>query len=64
MLKYKINPRFHKVVGPDGLSTININVPLDVNFGLDLNQELLSNEMFFDKIKADVLPKSSIRRRL
>ena len=57
MLKYKINPRFHKVVGPDGLSTININVPLDVNFGLDLNQELLSNEMFFDKIKADVLPK-------
>ena len=56
MLKDKINPTFNKKVNPDGSSTININVPLGSNFGLDLNQEMLSDEKFFEKIKADVLP--------
>lgn len=57
MLIYKINPRSHKTVDPDGRSTVKIDIPLQMNFALDAQQELVSNEMFFEKIKADVLPK-------
>lgn len=52
MLTYKINPRLL-----NGEESAKIDIPLDANFGLDLNQEMLSDEMFFEKIKADVLPK-------
>jgi hypothetical protein len=57
MLTLKINPKNHYVVGPDGLATINVNVPMQLKFGLDMTQEMQSDEMFFNKIKEDVLPK-------
>lgn len=56
MLRYKINPKLNKGVDPDGNSTLKIDVPLQMNFSLDGHQELISDEMFFEKIKADVLP--------
>ena len=56
MLVYKINPKMVKGVDSDGQSTVKINVPLQFNFALDMSQDLLSDEMFFEKIKEDVLP--------
>ena len=56
MLVYKINPKFNKDVDSDGNSTVKIDVPLQMNFSLDGHRELISDEMFFEKIKADVLP--------
>lgn len=56
MLTYKINLNTNKEISENGNTTFNINIPMGSEFGLGLNQELLSNEMFFNKIKADVLP--------
>lgn len=56
MLVYKINPKMSKEVDSTGDSTIKIDVPLESNFALDMSQDLLSSEKFFEKIKADVLP--------
>jgi len=58
MLTYKINLNTNKEISENGNTTFNINIPMGSEFGLGLNQELLSNEMFFNKIK------SLIRRRL
>lgn len=57
MLTLKINPKNHYVVGPNGITTINVNVPMQLKFGLDATQDMQSDEMFFSKIKEDVLPK-------
>lgn len=57
MLTLKINPKNHYVVGPNGITTINVNVPMQLKFGLDATQDMQSDEMFFNKIKEDVLPK-------
>ena len=51
MLTYRINSRLLR-----GEESVKIDVPLSANFALDMNQDLLSSEMFFEKIKADVLP--------
>lgn len=56
MLVYKINPKLAKGVDSSGEASVKIEVPLQSTFGLDAVQELLSDEMFFEKIKADVLP--------
>ena len=56
MLVYKINPKLAKGIDSSGEASVKIEVPLQSTFGLDAVQELLSDEMFFEKIKADVLP--------
>lgn len=56
MLVYKMNPRLVKGVDDNGETTVKINIPLQYNFALDMSQDLLSDEMFFEKIKEDVLP--------
>ena len=56
MLTYRINPRTQKGVDADKRSSVKIDVPLQCNFALDMSQDLLSDETFFEKIKKDVLP--------
>lgn len=56
MLTYKINPRLNNEVDDNGKSSIKIDVPMQYNFGLDIYQDILSDEKFFEKIKSDVLP--------
>ena len=56
MLTYKINPKLNNEIDDSGRASIKIDVGLQCHFGLDANQELLTNEKFFEKIKADVLP--------
>ena len=56
MLVYKINSRHNTAANQSGETTINIDIPLDFNFALNAMQESLSDEMFFAKIKEDVLP--------
>lgn len=56
MLVYRINPRHHININQSGETTVNIDIPLDFNFSLNAMQESLSDEMFFAKIKEDVLP--------
>lgn len=51
MLTYKMNSRLIKHE-----KNAHIDVPLGANFALDANQEMLTSEKFFEKIKADVLP--------
>lgn len=57
MLRYRVNPRLTSSVDENGASSVNLSVPLQSNFALDMTQDLVSDEMFFEKIKADVLPK-------
>ena len=56
MLVYKINPNKNFTIDGDGRSSVKINVPLGVEFSTDAQRDLISDEMFFEKIKADVLP--------
>ena len=56
MLTYKINPKMLRGIDNNNVSTAKIDVPLQSNFALDMSQDLLSSEMFFEKIKKDVLP--------
>ena len=56
MLVYKINPNKNFTIDEDGRSSVKINVPLGMEFSTDAQRDLISDEMFFEKIKADVLP--------
>ena len=57
MLRYKINPKMNLKVDDDGSAYISLNVPLQADFAADGERERLMQESFFEKIKADVLPK-------
>ena len=56
MLVYKINPNKNVTIDEDGISSVKINVPLSTSFSTDAHRGLISDEMFFEKIKSDVLP--------
>ena len=57
MLIYKIiNPNRNSNVDDDGMSAVRVDVPMQMNFSTDANRDIISDEMFFEKIKADVLP--------
>ena len=59
MLRYKINPKTNFKVGEDGHAYISVGVPLQADFAVDGEQNRLMKEQFFEKIKADVLPKTT-----
>ena len=56
MLRYKINPALNNKIGDDGRAYIHLDLNIGCNFSFDAMQDMLSDDMFFNKVKKDVIP--------
>lgn len=57
MISNKINRKTNPAgLDEDGVNSYKVSLPLGTEFALDMHSEMLSNEMYFEKIKNSVLP--------